>query len=92
MSHSENDVDKQVKRHKAPLLGFAAILAAVAVLLVWWLGQEIEAPDAPLQTPAEVESSSAAPSSPTPQSGTLSDSQLIEPGETATTVQTPVQQ
>lgn len=38
MSHSENDMDRQVKRHRGPLIGFIALGAFVAVLLVWWLG------------------------------------------------------
>ncbi len=46
MSHSENNMDRQVKRHKGPLFGFIAIIVFVAVLLVWWLGAEVEqAPD-----------------------------------------------
>ncbi|WP_019954102.1 hypothetical protein [Yoonia vestfoldensis] len=42
MSHSEDNMDRQVKRHKGPLVGFIAIIAFVAVLLVWWLGGEVE--------------------------------------------------
>jgi hypothetical protein len=42
MSHSENNMNRQVKRHKGPLLGFIAIIVFVAVLLVWWLGVEVE--------------------------------------------------
>lgn len=41
MSHSENDMDRQVKRHKGPLIGFIAIGAFVAVILVWWLGSVV---------------------------------------------------
>lgn len=42
MSHSENNVDRQVTRHKGPLYGMIAVVAFVAVLLVWWLGTEVD--------------------------------------------------
>lgn len=52
MSHSENDMNQQVKRHKGPLIGFVALGAFVAVLLVWWLGGVVtDAEDA--QVPAQ---------------------------------------
>ncbi|ARU00282.1 hypothetical protein [Yoonia vestfoldensis] len=38
MSHSENNMNRQVKRHRGPLIGFIALGAFVAILLVWWLG------------------------------------------------------
>lgn len=47
MSHSENDIDRQVKRHKGPLIGFIAIGVFVAAILVWWLSGVLQsAPDA----------------------------------------------
>lgn len=104
MSHSENDMNKQVKRHKGPLIGFIAILVFVAVLLVWWIGREVEAPDGPTETPAQMEGSTsapvdAAPGEAAPQSpvettpGTaVPESQVLEPGDVPTTAQTPVEQ
>ncbi|WP_322889679.1 MULTISPECIES: hypothetical protein [unclassified Yoonia] len=61
MSHSENNMDRQVKRHKGPLLGFIAIVVFVGVLLVWWLGTVVdEAEDATgAQLPADGTSLSA---------------------------------
>lgn len=53
MSHSENNLDRQVKRHKGPLYGMIAVVAFAAVLLVWWLGTEVdEAPGTPASDPA----------------------------------------
>jgi hypothetical protein len=55
MSHSENDMNRQVKRHRGPLIGFIALGAFVAILLVWWLGGVVtDAEDATdAQVPAQ---------------------------------------
>jgi hypothetical protein len=47
MSASEKDLDKQRKRHKAPLLGFVAIFVFVAIILVWWIDWEFGEAEAP---------------------------------------------
>ena len=55
MSHSENNVDRQVKRHKGPLIGFVVIAVFVAGLLVWWLGSEFSESDGPEGAPVQVD-------------------------------------
>lgn len=52
MSHTENNVDRQVKRHKGPLFGMIAVVAFAAVLLFWWLGSEVEEAPGEPETPA----------------------------------------
>lgn len=55
MSHSENNIDRQVRRHKGPLIGFVAIGIFVAGLLVWWLGSEFSESDGPEGAPVQID-------------------------------------
>ncbi|MBQ1202732.1 MAG: DUF2273 domain-containing protein [Loktanella sp.] len=50
MSHSENNLDRQVKRHKGPLIGISAGLIFVAIILFWWLGTEAAEAPGPTDT------------------------------------------
>lgn len=56
MSPSEKDLDRQVKRHKGPLLGFVAILVFVAIILVWWIGREFGGADNPRGADRQIDS------------------------------------
>lgn len=81
MSHSENNLNRQVKRHRGPIYGIIAVVAFVAVLLVWWLGTETaEAPGSPSAADP------ASTSSPDQSSGT----EPILDGETAPVETAPV--
>jgi hypothetical protein len=80
MSHSENNIDRQVKRHRGPLYGMIAGVVFVAVLLFWWLGTEVdEAPDQASPAPAST-------TAPDQTDGTTS----ILDGDTTPTETTPV--
>ncbi|MDF1707661.1 MAG: hypothetical protein P1U72_06170 [Paracoccaceae bacterium] len=47
MSQSERDLDRQVKRHKGPLLGYLAIFIFAAIISLWWLGREFGQSEGP---------------------------------------------
>ena len=82
MSHSENNIDRQVKRHKGPLYGMIAVVAFVAVLLVWWLSREVdEAPGA---------QNEAAPTTQTSPDQTGGSTPILD-GETTPTETVPTQ-
>ncbi|WP_322892387.1 MULTISPECIES: hypothetical protein [unclassified Yoonia] len=81
MSHSENNVDRQVKRHKGPLYGMIAVVVFAAVLLFWWLGTEVD--EAPGME------GEAAPASQTSPDQTTGTDPIID-GETTPVETTPV--
>jgi hypothetical protein len=76
MSHSENNLDRQVKRHRGPIVGISAGLLFVAIILFWWLGTEAaEAPGPADTTQDPAISQEVAPdeASPAPQGVTVED-------------------
>ena len=38
MSHSENDIEGQKRRHKGPLIGYAVLAVFVRAVIMWWGG------------------------------------------------------
>lgn len=56
MSHTDNSIPRQTRRHRGPLIGMVVVGLFVAVLFVWWLGYEMAAPggDPAPETPAPV--------------------------------------
>jgi hypothetical protein len=73
MSAPEPDMNRQVKRHKGPLLGFIAILVFVSVLIVWWLGREIDEAEAPAGPDAPLDGTATSAPGPGDQTGTQTD-------------------
>ncbi|MFN3661978.1 hypothetical protein [Yoonia sp.] len=55
MSHSEQNLDRQIKRHRGPLYGITAVAVFVAVLIVWWLAREVDEAPGSQASPAPTE-------------------------------------
>ncbi|WP_145109533.1 hypothetical protein [Cereibacter sediminicola] len=41
MSASDNNIDKQKRRHRGPLIGIAVVVIFALGYLVWWFGYEV---------------------------------------------------
>jgi hypothetical protein len=61
MSQSEKDIDRQVRRHKGPLIGFVVIGLFVGALLIWWLGSEFSDADSPQGAPVQIDGRTGEP-------------------------------
>lgn len=44
MSHSENNIEGQKRRHKGPLIGYAVITIFVLAVVIWWGTSEMRGP------------------------------------------------
>lgn len=55
MSHTDNNVQRQKRRHRGPLIGMAVVVIFALVLLVWWLGYEAYEADGPQGAPAQID-------------------------------------
>lgn len=56
MSHSENNMERQKRRHKGPLIGFAVLGILVVGLIIWWLAAEFGRSDGPEGAPVQIDS------------------------------------
>ncbi|MFU8864653.1 MAG: hypothetical protein ACNA7O_12125 [Rhodobacterales bacterium] len=55
MSHSENNMERQKRRHKGPLIGFSVLGIFVVGLIVWWLNAEFSRSDGPEGAPVQID-------------------------------------
>lgn len=55
MSSPETNVDKQVKRHKGPLIGIIAVIVFAGLMAFFWAGGEDLTEDDPQDGAAEVQ-------------------------------------
>lgn len=44
MSHSENDIEGQKRRHKGPLIGYVVIAVFIVAVVIWWSTSEMRGP------------------------------------------------
>lgn len=44
MSHSENNLESQKRRHKGPLIGYIAIAIFVSAAVIWWATSDARGP------------------------------------------------
>ena len=44
MSHSENDIERQKRRHKGPLIGYVVGAVFVLATVIWWGTSEMRGP------------------------------------------------
>lgn len=72
MSQPESDLNRQKRRHAGPLIGIAAVLAFVAVILTWWFGHEAVEGNAPAGAETQIDGRTGAEE---PQSGTVGGTQ-----------------
>ncbi|EKX59197.1 hypothetical protein [Cereibacter sphaeroides] len=47
MSASDNDIEKQKRRHRGPLIGIAVVVIFALGYMVWWFGHEVSEGNAP---------------------------------------------
>lgn len=61
MSQPEGNMNRQLRRHKGPLLGMLAVVIFAAIALIWWLGYEIDQADAPHGATIEIDGRTGEP-------------------------------
>jgi hypothetical protein len=79
MSSSEKDLDRQVKRHKGPLLGFVAIVIFSTIIGLWWLNAEFGRSDGPRGAETQIDGRTGEP-----VDGPAPDSPPEEPAQPVT--------
>ncbi len=65
MSQPEEDLTRQVRRHRGPILGFGIVVLIVLGFFLWWVGYEVDQ-SAPDNTPDQAGETAAPPASAAP--------------------------
>ncbi|MCE6961664.1 hypothetical protein LAZ40_21770 [Cereibacter sphaeroides] len=55
MSASENNLEKQKRRHRGPLIGIIVVVVFALGLLLWWVTYEVAEGEAPRGSGAQVD-------------------------------------
>lgn len=68
MSQPEGNMNRQLRRHKGPLIGMIAVVVFATLALLWWLGWEIDQAEAPHGAAVEIDGRTGEPTDlpPTP--------------------------
>lgn len=55
MSAPQTNIEKQQRRHRGPLVGMIAVVIAVGIGFVWWLGYEAAESDPPSSAAGQID-------------------------------------
>ncbi|ODM41187.1 hypothetical protein [Cereibacter johrii] len=55
MSASDNDIEKQKRRHRGPLIGIAVVVIFALGYMVWWFGHEVSEGTAPQGSDVQID-------------------------------------